>query len=588
SSSDPIVEHHTDECYPNTTTGSKSALISLQYQTDFSSVLDWFAPVHAAPLALAYGPQTRVDRMGITWTGGLEMERHFICGLVLLALTATGAARAADMPVKAPVHPAPPVYSWTGFYIGGNVGYSVARDPTSSPFFEPQGPNNPCCSFFNNEQVNLSPAGVIGGGQIGFNWQVAPSWVLGAEADFQGSAEKDSRTCILSCLPIPGQTELFTQSIDWFGTLRGRLGWTNGPTLLYATGGLAYGRVTTQLTYDRFNGAVFSGSFGEDKSGWTVGGGIETQLAGNWTVKVEYLYMDLGTTSGTVPVITSIPGSTFSLSGRMQDHVGRLGLNYKFGDPVYVAPAAGGMSIKAAPAAVVSNWSGLYIGGNVGVSIARNTSSDTQTSPVFGFISSDAFYTSPIGVVGGGQIGFNVQAAPNWVLGLEADFQGSGQRDSTTCIDACQAVPPGFVSVNETLTQSVEWFGTARGRVGWTNGPALFFATGGFAYGKVTASLNTVFTDSVATLVTSSGSFSQNKSGWTAGGGVETKLGGNWSAKVEYLYVDLGTFEGSTVAAGNFAPLNGDVFTFSSHLQDHIIRFGLNYKLDSSAVVARY
>ena len=493
----------------------------------------------------------------------------------LAGIAATGAALAADMRVKAPV---PAVsYGWSGLYIGGNIGLSVARNPTEAPT------TDPVFGLVTNEEFHLSPLGMVGGVQAGFNWQVAPNWVWGVEVDFQGSSQKDSRTCVFLCTTTAfaaTRVEAFTQRLPWFGTLRGRLGWTDGPVLLYATGGLAYGRVTTDLDFFAApgpNSAV--GRFSEDRWGWTVGVGIEAQLIGNWTGKLEYLYVDLGTVSGSA--IGAGPGGfagrAFAFSSDVRDHIVRLGVNYKLGDPVYVAPAPARGVYKAPAAAVAYAWSGLYIGGNVGLSVARNPSTAPIIDPVGGSLQNSQVYLSPMGVVGGGQIGFNWQAAPNWVWGVEADFQGSGQKDSKTCLGGCE--PPAGGGFVEPITQEIPWFGTLRARLGWTNGPVLFYATGGWAYGKVTTDL--VLNQPPAPAL--AGSFSQNKSGWTVGGGIEARLLDNWTGKLEYLYMDLGTGAGTVTSA------TGLIAGFSGEVHDHIVRVGLNYKLDWAApVVAKY
>jgi outer membrane immunogenic protein len=359
------------------------------------------------------------------------------------------------------------------------------------------------------------------------------------------------------------------------------LGWTDGPALFYATGGLAYGRVTTDLDFFALPGLNTAvGRFSEDRWGWTVGAGIEAQLVGNWTGKLEYLYVDLGTVSGATIAVGpgGFAGRAFAFSSGVHDHIVRLGVNYKLGDPVYVAPAPARGVYKAPVAAVAYTWSGLYIGGNVGLSVARNPTTAPITDPLgAGPLQNSQVYLSPSGFVGGGQIGFNWQAAPNVVWGVEADFQGSGQKDTKTCLDACE--PPAGGSLLEPITQKIPWFGTLRARLGLSNGPTLFYATGGWASGKVTTDI--VLAEPPAGTV--AGSFSQTKSGWVVGGGIESRLWGNWTGKLEYLYMDLGTVSGSTPSAG------GNIAGFSSDVRDHIVRVGLNYKLDwAGPVVAKY
>jgi outer membrane immunogenic protein len=351
-----------------------------------------------------------------------------------------------------PISKAPPMpaaaASWTGFYVGGNIGLSVGRNPSThtETFINP----NPAFNDASANTFKLAPFGVIGGGQVGYNWQAAPSWVLGIEADFQGSGQSDT-ACVFQCTfpAIAGfdRHESITQRLDWLGTVRGRVGWTNGPVLFYGTGGLAYGRVRLDQSWSEFNfgaGVTAAASTTQTKSGWTAGVGAEAQLFGNWTAKLEYLYVDLGSMTGATFVFPAVGNVLIAerhdFSTTFRDHIVRLGLNYKFGDPVYVAPATG-MSYKAPPAAAVAyDWTGFYVGGNVGLSVARDPTStpfntiNNTTGVVGAVFFAERFTLSPWGAIGGGQIGYNRQVAPNLVLGLEADFQGGGQKDSACVI----------------------------------------------------------------------------------------------------------------------------------------------------------
>lgn len=219
--------------------------------------------------------------------------------------------------------------SWTGLYLGVNLGLSIGRSPTVRQ-----------SQFINDasvlaDRVNQSPFGAVGGAQVGYNGQFAPNWVAGFETDLQGSGEA-ATDCLYQCvLPAAfgfNRNLTIEQRLDWFGTARARLGWTNGPALIYATGGLAYGHVTTDVAFSDFNfGTPASGSAHIDtmKVGWTAGFGGEMQIAGNWTGKLEYLYVDLGNREGFVDQI--VPGgSTFSENVSFKTHIVRSGLNYKF------------------------------------------------------------------------------------------------------------------------------------------------------------------------------------------------------------------------------------------------------------------
>ncbi|MEP7030225.1 MAG: outer membrane protein [Pseudolabrys sp.] len=246
------------------------------------------------------------------------MRRLF---LALVASTfVAGVASAADMPVKAPVYKAPvlaPVYNWTGLYVGLNAGYSWGRqDVTLMP-----------AGTVNSPKLN----GFIGGGQIGYNWQMN-QLVLGLEADFQGSGQKGDGNFIipasdpcapLASCPVPASAVAYTAKLDWFGTVRGRLGYAMDRWLPYITGGWAFGRGSISGTSTGGIASTFSGS--RTYSGWTVGGGLEYAFTNNWSAKAEYLYIDFG--NG--PTIALTPAVSL-VGGKMTDNILRLGVNYHF------------------------------------------------------------------------------------------------------------------------------------------------------------------------------------------------------------------------------------------------------------------
>ena len=281
------------------------------------------------------------------------MKRIVIGMAAAMSLFATGAL-AADLAakpyVKAPVM-VDPVWSWTGFYIGVNGGYSWGRSRTDVTY------NNtatgaviaPPAGSITSASFDMN--GGVAGGQAGYNWQSA-NWVFGVEGDLQWSGEKGSAffncggvapaggACLpgLTFLPaggLAGTTLTIDQKLQWFGTVRGRVGILASPTvLLYATGGLAYGEVKTTETIGAA-AAVFSNS--DTRVGYTVGAGVEGVIGGNWTAKLEYLWVDLGRTSGAfTTTIPALGGGvlTSNYSSRITDNILRVGVNYKFGGPV--------------------------------------------------------------------------------------------------------------------------------------------------------------------------------------------------------------------------------------------------------------
>ncbi|MGY2905092.1 outer membrane protein [Bradyrhizobium sp. URHC0002] len=265
-----------------------------------------------------------------------------IAASALAAMVATSAASAADLAAR-PYTKAPllePIYNWTGFYIGGNVGYSWGRSSDTSTLTNGAG----TVLFTSADRANMD--GVIGGGQIGYNWQVQ-NWVWGLEADFQGSGQKGSRgylcatsVCtppfgVIAVFPGPAVPVSLDQKLEWFGTVRGRVGVLATPQVLfYATGGLAYGEVKNTATIGLVP-VAFSNS--DTRVGYTVGAGVEGVIGGNWTAKLEYLWVDLGRTSGSfLTALPALGGGVLSsnYSSRITDNIVRLGVNYKFGGPV--------------------------------------------------------------------------------------------------------------------------------------------------------------------------------------------------------------------------------------------------------------
>jgi outer membrane immunogenic protein len=169
-------------------------------------------------------------------------------------------------------------------------------------------------------------------------------------------------------------------------------------------------------------------------------------------------------------------------------------------------------------------------------------------------------------------------------VGLEADIQGTNQSDKACAPLVCFSQATATTSGNDAITahQQLDWFGTVRGRLGAVNNNILFFATGGVAFAQVKETIAENFslgTPANFTSVTST----FNQIGWAAGGGIEAALSGNWTAKAEYLYLDLGTIK-STFNDGTLTINN------TSTVRDHIFRAGVNYRFagEPGPVIAKY
>jgi outer membrane immunogenic protein len=303
-------------------------------------------------------------------TRGRVMKKLILAGVAIAALF-SGSAMAADIrtrPVyKAP--PPPPVFSWTGFYIGANVGYGwadtsadvVGSDPASAIFLafaDPGGP--PLGSLFSS---SFRQKGWLGGVQAGYNWQLAGNWLAGVEADIQAADVSGSFFNRIFSSPASFGTNFpfdlsSERELKWFGTVRGRLGFLLTPNILiFGTGGLSYGRTQASATIVNapppgFNNIVnipvgalaficnatapavavcYAGSDSRTSVGWAAGAGVEVGLWGNVTAKLEYLHVDLG--GQTVRLVSpppSTPGVFIDYGfDRQRVDIVRAGINYR-------------------------------------------------------------------------------------------------------------------------------------------------------------------------------------------------------------------------------------------------------------------
>lgn len=282
-------------------------------------------------------------------------------GVALVALAISDPAAAADVATKAPPQPTPqaPSNTWTGFYVGANGGYGW-KDPTVT--FTPNDvtANNATCASLTGgtcaPPASFGISGGLGGVEAGYNWQANQSWLVGVETDFDWSRIRGAGTSnfLIDPLNFPPGTSSFSvnQNVDWFGTIRGRLGWMPvNSTLLFGTVGFAYGHVNENVALNStpnnnlgngtFSfqcsaaGNCFSGASSRIATGWTAGGGIEHALWRNVSVKAEFLYVSLGGDTVRVTALnTSVNGNTpssFSAAfSRLDFYVARGGLNWRF------------------------------------------------------------------------------------------------------------------------------------------------------------------------------------------------------------------------------------------------------------------
>lgn len=261
----------------------------------------------------------------------------------------TADAMAADMPLKA-VQAPPPMFNWTGFYIGGNVGgaWNDTRDSVSPTgcFINPAALCGGSIAFnpLRSDVSDMRGAGFTGGLQGGYNWQI-DRWVFGWEGDVNYVGINDSIVINRAlAAPLVGTwAHSETDKSSWLGTLRARVGVAATPSfLLYATGGLAVGEIRSSSTGAFTTGDSYFGSNNDTRFGWTVGAGGEWMISPQWSIKAEYLYVDLGKNSYSqncaVPGACTAPplpaAATYQTELRVHENIARVGFNYHFGVPV--------------------------------------------------------------------------------------------------------------------------------------------------------------------------------------------------------------------------------------------------------------
>jgi outer membrane immunogenic protein len=245
---------------------------------------------------------------------------------VVVALGTT--AFAADLPSRyaPPVYiPPPPVFTWTGLYAGGQIGYGWGRQ-TDNVFNAGGTPISTIGS--------IDSSGVVGGAHLGYNWQTG-LFVYGLEGDVNGASYQGSTFGPFApgvpgvvAAAIPGLFGTATTAIPVQGSIRGRLGVAFDRALIYATGGLALADI-----HDTFTTPAFSDSFWHFRAGWTVGGGVEYAVTNNWSVRAEYRYSDFGSYNDVLG-----PGGQF-VHQHVVENLAQVGFSYKFDPPPPPLPA---------------------------------------------------------------------------------------------------------------------------------------------------------------------------------------------------------------------------------------------------------
>jgi outer membrane immunogenic protein len=242
------------------------------------------------------------------------MKKLSAAGLALCALGLGGPVLAADVVPGSgpgpsiyapPPVPAAPVFTWTGFYLGGNLGYGLGHSKVEAS----DGLGD---TFTSSENLN----GIVGGAQAGFNWQIG-AFLLGLETDFQATSQSHKLTW--------GGIETERDSLPWFGTTRARFGAAFGHWLFYGTAGVAYGEGRVEFT------GVVTATAVTQRVGWAAGLGAEWAVLNGLTVRAEYLHLDTGT-------VDALSIGSVVVSTRFSDEIVRFGVNYLFSFGPVAAP----------------------------------------------------------------------------------------------------------------------------------------------------------------------------------------------------------------------------------------------------------
>jgi outer membrane immunogenic protein len=274
----------------------------------------------------------------------LVMKRLFVVSAAASICAFSYSATAADLTLKAPPTV---VATWTGLYAGATIGYGQVLDSASYQAVEPIFYGGAITRGEIPRGLNPPARGFLGGATFGYNYQPGANYVVGFETDISYSDVKGTRTFVSTPILFdPTITTQQTNRLNWLGTARLRGGVLATPSLLaYVTGGLAYGEVSAETHTSVSQGLVGApptcgptgniwcgdGSASKLRLGWTVGAGLEQALPHGWSLKAEYLYYDLGNVSYPFFTQSPPPPLVMTVDSSAKGHIGRIGLNFRFG-----------------------------------------------------------------------------------------------------------------------------------------------------------------------------------------------------------------------------------------------------------------
>jgi outer membrane immunogenic protein len=482
------------------------------------------------------------------------------------AWAGTGAAIAADIPVTAVVA-APSAYNWSGIYAGVHAGYGMGMKdwPNLNPL------------------LDYDVRGFLGGGQVGVNQQIG-NLLIGIEADGSWADIKGSQTIFLGNLSNQ-TTHVASTRIDRLMTVAGRFGLVQDRWLVYVKAGAAWAHENHTLS-SAFPGIVTVGgallpastvtAATETRLGPVLGFGAEYALWGNWSFKSEYNYLHLLTGSarftGTQTLFGSTTPTSFDANIKQAFHLVKFGVNYRFGpeSPPAIAPA------RAAPG---YDWTGFYVGAQAAYGFGRK---EWEVGPDGRFDVS--------GALAGGVTGTNVQAGA-FVFGVESEWMWSGVKGGTRFTR-----PSGNGSQTTDLTTKMDWLSLSSVRAGFVAADRwLVYVKGGVALAREAHALGMVGVTPGFGSVTDIANGTALHTGYLVGAGVEYAFLGNWSARLEYNFIDFRPQNVLQTGPQIIQFLGGLGVNASDQRNTidqnlHLVKVGLNYHFNalSDIVTAKY
>jgi outer membrane immunogenic protein len=243
---------------------------------------------------------------------------------VALAATLAGPAFAADAPRGVPAASFAPYFNWTGCYLGGHLGGGWAQKNITDPMQLVQDGFLGAGSTVGVTSVGVAPSGIVIGGQIGCDYQFAPTWVIGVEGAASGSTMKGNTSVALP-LGNPGDSALMGARTDFLPSVTARLGYALDRVLFYAKGGAAWAGDKYTVT-GTFAGTGFGFEGLDTRAGWTTGAGVDWTFARHWSANVEYDYYQFG--HGTVLMSDSINVLSGLADAKQSVQVVKAGINF--------------------------------------------------------------------------------------------------------------------------------------------------------------------------------------------------------------------------------------------------------------------